>query len=186
MNELTPLIDTLYRQAKQGEWPRVLDQWQAFPVLARRCSRYRKAGSNWGFLHQAAYFGREDASRELLRLGACLEARTHEGETPDAIATRRGHTALGEWLAQAAPKAGGHWKAPTDPDIHPASGHWHPCQTRRAEQGLLVGYGDSVVAIDAGQRYFVDAFERVLVGWHGTFDPPMDMGGWPLVNEDID
>jgi hypothetical protein len=32
-----------------------------------------------------------------------------------------------------------------------------------------------VVKIPSGARYFADSFERVLVGWHGSYDPPVGM-----------
>ncbi len=37
-------------------------------------------------------------------------------------------------------------------------------------------YGGVVITIPAGSRYHVDSFERVLIGFHGTYDPPSDMG----------
>lgn len=34
-----------------------------------------------------------------------------------------------------------------------------------------------LVQILKGQRYFVDSMNRVLVGWHGTYDSPSGMDG---------
>lgn len=31
--------------------------------------------------------------------------------------------------------------------------------------------------IRAGDRYFLDDEGGVLIGWHGTYNPPCDMGG---------
>jgi hypothetical protein len=41
---------------------------------------YRNASSGWTFLHQAAYFGNEAASRELIRWGAKVNVQHHWDE----------------------------------------------------------------------------------------------------------
>jgi uncharacterized protein len=40
---------------------------------------------------------------------------------------------------------------------------------------MKVAYGGGVVVIPLGAKYFVDSFERTVVGWHGTYDPPGGM-----------
>jgi hypothetical protein len=41
-----------------------------------------------------------------------------------------------------------------------------------------------VRVIEAGRRHYVDDFGRVLVGWHGSFDPPCGMDDEPMFDED--
>nr|UDO47684.1 ankyrin repeat [Pandoravirus massiliensis] len=51
----------------------------------------------------------------------------------------------------------------------------------RASSRVNVAYGSGVVCVPQGARYYVDARGDVLVGWHGTYDPPSDMDGAPLI-----
>lgn len=69
------------------------------------------------------------------------------------------------------------WAPPTDPALLPSSCLWTEASERRAQAPMRVAYAGGVVKIAEGARYFVDRSERVLVGWHGTFDPPCGMDG---------
>lgn len=170
--------------ASSGQWDRLLSDWENSAVLANRCSRYIKPDSSWCFLHQAAYFGNEQACRVLIGRGASLEALTHESHSPAEIAAQRGHNKLAVLLRNASNGGSSLWSPPIDPDVLPSSNHWDEATSARANVELFVAYGGSLVRITKGATYFVDSFSRVLVGWHGTFNPPRDMdGGSMLFNE---
>ena len=82
------VVTHAYQMAKQGAWDELLAWWGAASVFAIACSRYRNASSGWTFLHQAAYFGNEAASRELIRWGARVNAAAANRETPADTANR--------------------------------------------------------------------------------------------------
>ena len=50
---------------------------------------------------------------------------------------------------------------------------------------MTIKYGGGHVDIPAGGRYYVDSFERVLVGWHGSYDPPCGMDDYPMINDAV-
>lgn len=151
--------------------------------VARRCSRYVKPSSGWTFLHQAAYFGARDAVQALVGLGADPVSRAKNGEIPAEVARLRGHAELASIIESSAMTADGLW-SPV-PDLLPSSSGWAEAEAeaRRALLPMRVGYGGAVIDVPAGSRYYVDSFERVLIGWHGTFDPPCGMDGYSMVRE---
>lgn len=167
----------LYAVAKSGGWVNVWLALVGERELAEACSRYVRPTSGWTFLHQAAYAGNEAAVRVPLRLGASLSAQSKEGETARAVAAKRGQAALAALMGEAEVGAAHLWEPPTATDRLPSSGAWASHAERRAWRELRVGYGGGCVVIPAGARYYVDGFERVLVGWHGTYDPPAGMDG---------
>jgi len=170
-------IEQLYVQAKGGRWEQV---WRALvgeSELAAACSRYVHLASGWTFLHQAAYSGDEAAVRVLLRLGALLSVKSNDGETARDVAGRRGHPTLEVTLRDAEVGAADLWEPSPEPDLLPSSSAWSKPAERCAWRELQIAYGGGRVVIPAGARYYVDAFERVLVGWHGTYDPPGGMDG---------
>jgi len=177
VSELQNLIKDTYEQAKKGRWDRVLSEWKDIPLIAFRCSRYQKESSGWTFLHQAAYFGHEIACRELIRLGASVNRLSREGKTAADVAEEKGHNALAALLRRASQDEKSLWVSPSDPDLRPSSGRWDEANEHRATEAMIVAYAGGVVNIPVGARYFVDSFERVLVGWHGTYDPPCGMDG---------
>lgn len=63
----------------------------------------------------------------------------------------------------------------------PSSSLWEDAEEREAAELRRVAYGGGVVTIPVGARYYVDSFERTLVGWHGTYDPPCGMDGESMV-----
>lgn len=174
-------VEYLYSLAKRGDWAAVLSAFQAQPRIASTCSRFRKASSGWTFLHQAAYSGHEAAVRTLIRWGASLSLQSKEGQTSADVADKRGHHELSQLMKAAALSAGGLWEASPNRELLPSSSAWREGVARLALHGMRVSYGGSVIVIPAGSRYYVDSFERILVGWHGTYDPPRGMDAEPLL-----
>lgn len=174
-----------YQMAKQGAWDELLAWWGAASVFAIVCSRYRNASSGWTFLHQAAYFGNEAASRELIRWGAKVNAAATNRETPADTANNRGHDGLADLLRAASTGESDLWEAPSDIDLLPSSNHWDEAVTCHAAAEMQVAYGGGSVVIPAGTRYFADALGRTLVGWHGTYNPPSDMGGYSSIADEL-
>lgn len=113
----------------------------------------------------------------VLRLGASLSATSKERATACEVAGRGGHAALEALMRRAAVGATGLWEPSSAADLLPSSSAWAERAERRAWRELRVGYGGGCVVIPAGGRHHVDSFERILVGWHGTYDPPTSMDG---------
>lgn len=174
-------VEHLYAQAKSANWDTIFHTLAGERELAAACSRYAKPTSGWTFLHQAAYSGNEAAARLLIRLGASLTARTKEDATPHDVAAQRGHAAVAALLTHALADGEGLWQARPEPDLLPSSCAWNEATERHACRELRVGYGGGVVVIPAGSRYFADSFGRIIIGWHGTYDPPSGMDGESMV-----
>lgn len=177
MSELQNLIEQAYETAKSGQWDRLLLEWKNSDVLAKRCSRYINPGSSWSFLHQAAYFGNEQACRVLIGRGASTDVLTHDSRTPAEVAEHSGHNELAAFIKLASTGRDTLWASPVDPDVRPSSDRWSEATEARASTELFVAYGGGLVRIPRRATYFVDSLSRVLVGWHGTFNPPCGMGG---------
>lgn len=181
VGEQRQAIERAYEEARGGGWEQMLSAWRLTPHLAQECSRYQRASSGWTFLHQAAYFGHEAACRELIRAGAAVDALSHERQSAADVAEERKYPALAALLRRASLGAESPWSAPRDPSLLPSSNVWREAAERRASAAMRVAYAGGVVKIPAGSRYFVDSFERALVGWHGTYDPPCGMDTEPLI-----
>lgn len=174
-------VERLYALAKAGKWE---DVWLALAgerELASACGRYTKPSSGWSFLHQAAHAGHEGSVRALIRLGAPIALKSKKGETAADVARQRGHGELARLMERAAGRAGDLWDAPREPDLLPSSSEWAEATERRAWRELRVSYGGAVIVVPAGARHYVDSFDRVLVGWHGTYDPPSGMDGESMI-----
>ena len=180
MSELESWVVSAYEKSKKGEWHQLVNDWEQFPTLAKRCSRYKKPSSGWTFLHQAAYFGNEDVCRLLIRLGASIGVRSSDGETASEIAKKNGHIALADWLAREVFTEDNLWAPPVDPDALPSSGKWGEAIKCRASEPMLVSYAGGLVKIPRDQTYYEDSLGRILVGWHGSYDPPCGMDGEPM------
>jgi uncharacterized protein len=163
----------LYALAKAGKWDDVLSAMGQDRQLAVSCSRHVKPGSGWTFLHQAAYAGHALAARALIGLGANVEARGADGLIPMDVALSRGFEELATTLRGA--NAGGLWTPSPDESVLASSYVGNVSEPRRALLPIKVAYGGAIITIPAGSRYYVDEFERVIVGWHGSYDPPGGM-----------
>ncbi|MCG7602210.1 hypothetical protein MHM84_20975 [Halomonas sp. McH1-25] len=140
MSELQTYTEEVYEQAKMGDWDRVFSEWREIPFIANRCSRYQKESSGWTFLHQAAYFGHEEACRKLIRLGASAGRQAHDGKLAADISQEKGHTALAALLRRALQDEESLWAASNDPDLRPSSNFWGEAIERQAAGGMLVAY----------------------------------------------
>jgi hypothetical protein len=181
MSEFQTLIKQAYEVAKVGRWDQLLIEWNDAPVFLNRCSRYTTPGSLWTFLHQAAYFGNEQACRTLISRGSEVEAQTRDGETPANVAERRRHSDVAVMLRRASTGTDSLWSVPTDPEVLPSSNKWDEARGAISPWDQFVAYGGGLVRVPKNTPHFVDSFHRVLVGWHGTFNPPCGMDGEPVV-----
>ena len=173
-------IEAAYAMAKQGVWDVLLSEWDENSLFGRECAHYKKPTSGWTFLHQAAFFGDETACRELIRLGASVGDETIEKQTPADVADSRGHTSIAGMLREATTTS--LWVAPYDASMYPSSSRWEEAIERRATEDFEVSYGGGRVSVRVGDRYYVDSFERILVGWHGSTDPPKGMDTESLID----
>lgn len=172
---MTGPVQDLYEVAKSGDWDAVLSAFAANPELARRCSRFIDPSNGLTFMHEAARFGHERAARVLIVLGAAPGGSMDDREVPAALAARHGHHDLARLLEAAAQTGRGPWKPSPDPDLRPSSSSFGEGTPRRAASDIRVAYGGSIVTIPKGDLHYVDSFERVVIGWHGTYDPPGGM-----------
>lgn len=177
MTATASTIASLHTLALQGDWDEVLSAWNADPALAMACSRHRAADSGRAFLHAAAQHGNEAACREMIRWGSDAAMTDNDGNDAAALATAAGHSELAALLKRVSATSDSLWAPPTTPTLRPSSGLWHEASERKAESTFNVAYGGGTVTIHAGERYFVDSFERPLIGWHGSYDPPCGMDG---------
>ena len=69
----------------------------------------------------------------------------------------------------------------TEPNLMPSSNLWDEAEQKIAATELKAQYGGGVAIIRPGERYFTDSAGRVLVGWHGTTNPPSGMDGYSMI-----
>lgn len=170
-------VEAIYVAGKAGSWGVVERAFVHDPDLAGRAVRYIKQSSGWTLLHQAAYWGSKQPARLCLAYGGALDVADHVGKLPADVAAGRGDAELAEWLR--AGEVGGLWKPAADATLRASSNKWRSrdlaSSVRTAAEDFTVSYGGRALKIRQGQRYYVDDWDRVLVGWHGTHDPPRGM-----------
>lgn len=175
-------VEAVYLAGKQGAWDVVEQAFLRDQELAGRAVRYVKPSSGWTLLHQAAYWGSKEAARLCLAYGGSLTLADHRGETPADIAASRS-AALAEWLR--AGEVSEVWRPVAEPNRRASSHKWRSCEpaasVRIAVEDFLVAYAGATIEIREGRRYYVDDWGRVLIGWHGTHDPPCGMDGEPAI-----
>ncbi|WP_429611606.1 ankyrin repeat domain-containing protein [Variovorax sp. W2I14] len=180
MKNIQDYVAQAYEDAKAGRWAELLDVWATSPILLARCSRYSKPSSSWTFLHQAAHFGNEPGCKVLIGKGANLEARDKKSRTPADVAKQQGHLEV-ERLLRAA-EVDRLWEPSSDPDVLPSSSRWREATATLASTDIYVAYGGATVRIPMGTPHFIDSLSRILVGWHGTFNPPRGMDGESMLS----
>ena len=139
-------------------------------------------------LHAAAAAGHREVCARLLAAGAPFDARDGRGRTPSAWAARRGHKYLMsqafdlERQASAWARVFGHEDLAGVRRL-PLGRHRGEATRVKADGAIGVEYAGGVVRIRPGDTYYVDKAGAVLVGWHGTYDPPCDMDGCDMIGK---
>jgi hypothetical protein len=173
MAELTSA--DIYSLGKAGSWNKVKNIFQHNEKLAGLSVRHVKISSGWSLLHQAVYWGDSDAVAKCLKYGADLSLVGKDSKTPGRVAFDRGFFELSERMESSILNSV--WKPVTDSTLRACSNRWSQKRRRIAAKDFLVGYGGGVVEIKKGEEHYVDDWGRVLVGWHGSTNPPRDMDG---------
>ncbi|WP_321387758.1 hypothetical protein [uncultured Enterococcus sp.] len=79
----------------------------------------------------------------------------------------------------------GLWTPPANGSgLRAASNKWDEAIERVVIESFKVAYGGGIVTIDKGSTYYEDVKGRVLIGWHGTYNPPRDMAGYSAIEKD--
>ena len=52
-----------------------------------------------------------------------------------------------------------------------------PAKQNTAMNGFSASYRGGLISIPEGAWYYTDARGDVIIGWHGSYNPPMDMDG---------
>lgn len=175
-------ILTLYEAGKAGDWKHVAAVFAANPSLGAISARFVNPMSGWTLLHQAAFWKNEAAVKLLIRHGANINAKNAEKRTPPEEAIQAGSSDIAKLITDAAPGQSDLWTPRPFGDLLASSNAWKGATQMNAATDMRVAYGGGVVKIESGGRYWADAYGRVLVGWHGTYDPPCGMDGESMLN----
>lgn len=79
----------------------------------------------------------------------------------------------------------GLWSPPkSGSELKPASNRWSEAIEQIATEEFKVAYAGGIVKIEKGSKFYIDDQGRILIGWHGTYNPPCDMGGNSILKKD--
>jgi uncharacterized protein len=173
------MADSLYEEAKQGNWNKIYEATKQNIALAGSLARFTNPSSGWSPLHQAAYWGDQLACKWCIKHGATTNLESKDGKKPADIAREKGFNGLAQQLADA--PVDKNWQPAPDPKLMAASCNWDEATKQIATQDFNVGYAGGVVNISTGEPYYTDSWDRVLIGWHGTYSPPCGMDGYPMI-----
>jgi uncharacterized protein len=137
-----PAILAIFQDAKSGKWESVFAALlMGEDTFALEAVRYVSATSKWSLLHQAAYWGNENAIKCCVKLGAFTDALNVKEQTPRQVAKEKGHVNAAELLRLA--EEGGKDNYAPSPDMifnRPASCLWDACKEAFAPFELRVAY----------------------------------------------
>jgi hypothetical protein len=169
---------------------------------ARAAALFAKPTSLWTLLHQAAYWGDDCAVAVCLvaaqegvepsgaEARAPLLARARDGQLPADVAAARGFARLAARLRASTPGGDGAREFAGEPSFYanectPArlapGGAAAGAPSARAAAPTAVLYARTAILIPAGASFSLDEGRGCIhVGWHGSYDPPCGMDGFPL------
>jgi ADP-ribosylglycohydrolase len=132
-------------------------------------------------LHAAAAAASRPACRLLISRGASLHTLDAAGKRPAELCP---DPALAADLMEAT-RSGGDDRELGAEDAHymrASSFLWRGATAKVCSRSFPVKHPGHI-NVRAGEKYYVDAWGRVLVGWHGSVSPPCGMDGEPMVDD---
>lgn len=178
-------VDAVYELGKSGAWAQVLANVRGRRARGASLARYVKPSSGWGLLHQASWWGASEAARVLIGYGAVVDRKDKDGKTPADVAEERGHSELASELTSAVLDSLWSWppgaEALADHSLFPSSSRWDSSSKFVVSEEFSVAYAGGRASALRGMTVYLDAYGRVLVGWHGTISLPCGMDGMPMV-----
>lgn len=164
--------------AVTGDWGYAIERMEADSSFGRHLAHFREPGSRTTALHYAARHNDMEAAKMLIKHGASMTAQASDsGKRPVDVAKESGHNSLASLLYEAQSFGNGNWSPPEDPSLSASSCHWAAGVAASCAEDIRVAYAGGTVTIPAGKKYFADPCGRPLVGWHGTYNPPLGMDG---------
>lgn len=160
----------------RNEWDDTLQRMEVDSAFARHIAHYRHPGNKKTALHYAAKAGNLQAVKQLIRHGAAPLGLVGDSRPVD-LAREGGHSAVASLLYDAQTYCSGNWSPPEDSSLWPSSNWWKSAQRAVAKEEMKVAYAGEIVSIPQGAAYYEDGCGRVLVGWHGSYNPPLGMDG---------
>ena len=175
-------IETVYAAAKTGRWREVLDQVHADSLFARYFVRYIRPSSGFTALHHAVNSDNMEAVQEMIKHGASISLKSLDGKKLE-------FNFMVAFLERALTHGSEYWAPSTEASFVASSCAWHEAKESTATEDMLVMYsgellhvhGCDLPLIRRGDRYYMDDCGRVLIGWHGSHDPPRRYDGESLL-----
>jgi hypothetical protein len=170
--------ERMYALAKAGEIEVFLEDFfdDAKLTTVECTAAARFQGNNFTTLHQMAFWGSLPGCQACVLAGADLSAVSKDGlGTPSQVARSRGHEQLAALLDPDAASVGRNWEV--SGDKWAASSRFGEAKEATARRDMEIACAGGTRKLSKGGRYFQDALGRVLVGWHGTTNPPRGMDG---------
>jgi len=174
MEEEEKKFEELFEQAKKSEWKTIEETFKRNPKFGGEAVRYVDRRTGWTLLHEAVCLRSEEGIGLCLRYGADPTKKTNDDKL--IIDFVEDDPKLVQRLA-AAVIHDKNWSPVANPNLMAASNRYSEAVSKVAESTMKVAYAGGVVTILAGCNYYADAWGRVLIGWHGSFNPPRGMGG---------
>ncbi len=165
--------------AKCGLWNPVLFFCRHDPNSTAKACRYKAKSNGWTLLHYASYSGNMEAMKLLMQFGSNPLLLSSNNMSSMDIAKQRKKSDAVLFLERYTMKSV--WIPHDDPQVRPSSCHWAEAIPKICSQPFLVGYAGKKVKVKQGDRYYVDSLGRTLVGWHGTYSPPLGMADESMV-----
>lgn len=182
-------IESVYAAAKTGRWREALEHVRADSKFARHFARYVRPSSGFTPLHHAVNSDNMEAVMEMIKHGAVIDLKSLDNITPIDLAKKLGFDFMVAFLERAFTHGSEYWVPSKEADFVAGSCAWQEAKETTASEDMQVMYSGELAHIHGcdlpqlrkGDRYYQDDCGRVLVGWHGSIDPPRRFDGESLL-----
>ena len=185
-------IEAVYAEAKTGRWRQALEAVRADSLFARYFARYIRPSSGFTPLHHAVNSDNMEAVMEMIKHGAVIDRKSLDNVTPIDLARKLGFDFMVTFLEHALIHGSEYWCPSVEPSFVTSSCAWGEAKEAVATEDMQVMYSGELVHIHGcdlpfirkGERYYHDDCGRVLIGWHGSHDPPRRYDGENLLERE--